>query len=921
MASETVIINLRDNMSKKLESITNATNKLITRLERLHQVTNFANVGQSFTPFRNTITATTRDINWLTFAVNEASKKFNSLGSVANNHVKSVDKSFKTVRKTVDYTRMDINWLANAIREASKTMGTFGKNTNDTIKGADRQFVSLERIIDNIRDDFKWLAHSINEATKAIRGLAKANGNLANTTQRVTQNAVRGFNNSTNAANKTKKSIDSVTVSTNRARKATGMFSSTMFMSLNRGIQLYGRLRMGVLGYVSALVGSKVFTLSDKLTNISSKAKIANEPHTQGMTVEQIRVSNKQFEDDIFNSAQRIGTSFLEYGDFVTKLAIRTGDAFSGNDELLAFTETLNKMYAIAGTEAQEAAAANLQLSQALGSGRLMGDEFRSISEQAPLMLQALADYFDVSVGEVKKLASDGLITTEVMKQAMFNVKEEVERKFNEMPLTFARIFALIGNSWIKAFQPVFITLRQMANSKEFLSFMDGLAKASAYVANVMLKVFGLFGSVAKFIVKYWSILVPILSAILVPLAMHKTLMLGIATATKIATVVKSTFNFMLNLTRLAYLGLTNQIGAAIFSQQLFNTTLYACPLTWIVIAIFAVISALYIAVAAWNYFTGSAISATGIVVGAFSALGAFVANLFIGLWKVIAWFAEGLVYVFQNPVYAIQSLAFGLIISMLDAIGKLAEGWDDVWTNIFNGFVTIVNGILDGWNWLVDKLGSVGEAAGLTKANKFNHTVSIASDIENYKTDLQTKFDAIPKPAKTFVMPNTDFISVNDAWSKGYNWGDDVSKNLSLENLFSGGEISKHFNDLKKNLGIENADIGAGTVGDKNNYLDPNAAANAKKLGQIANNTADTAKNTSSDNDKDFEFLRQAAERTAINRFTTKDIKVEISNQNNISSDYDAKRFSEIVIKDLINAFKSGATNSANGSYMKLGG
>ncbi|MBS5835214.1 MAG: tape measure protein [Neisseria sp.] len=116
--------------------------------------------------------------------------------------------------------------------------------------------------------------------------------------------------------------------------------------------------------------------------------------------------------------------------------------------EILTFTEATNNAMAIGGVQAQQQAAALMQLSQALGSGVLQGDEFKSIAEAAPILLDTIAEYMGKSRAEIKKLGSEGQLTADVIFKAISGASEKFGEQAAKMPMTMGQALTVFSNNW-----------------------------------------------------------------------------------------------------------------------------------------------------------------------------------------------------------------------------------------------------------------------------------------------------------------------------------------------------------------------------------------------------------------------------------------------------------------------------------------
>ncbi len=317
----------------------------------------------------------------------------------------------------------------------------------------------------------------------------------------------------------------------------------------------------------------------------------------------------------------------------VSKLGTMAGNAFNSSQEIVAFAEQLNKQMAISGTTTQEGQAAMLQLTQAMASGVLRGEELNSVMEQTPMIAQTIADYLGVTTGEMRNLASNGEITAEIVKNAMFWAADETNRKFEQMPMTWAQVWQSFQNTATMALQPVLNGINWLANNIDIVAPL----------------VLGLAGAFAVFLIAAnW---------------------VNICTA---ATTLLANVQAM---------------AAAVMA------TSWGLPL----IIIVALIGVFFAAVAAVNHFAGTSVSAVGIIVGAFAAMFAFIYNtVIVNLYNGFALFANFIANVFNNPVAAVKVLFYDMAATVLGYISNIAHAIENLINAIPGVQVSITSG-LDG--------------------------------------------------------------------------------------------------------------------------------------------------------------------------------------------------------------------------------
>jgi len=608
----------------------------------------------------------------------------------------------------------------------------------------------------------------------------------------------------------------------------------------------------GLLGKVGALVGAylslqglgKVIEISDELTNTKARVQLL----VEDMPVIPDQLAKVDFglgdmsdielaQQLIHDAAQRSFSSFKDTADMVSRIGTNARDSFSNLSEVVAFTELVQKQFGIAGASAVEASNATIQLSQALASGVLRGDELNSIFEQAPNLISTIADYMGEPLGAIRDLAADGMITADIVKNAMFAASDDINKKFDSMPVTWSQMWTYFQNEALRAFGPVLQKINEIANSERFKTFAASATQALYVIAGVIDIVMNAFASTGAFIYDNWQWIGPIIlgvgSALLI--------LAGYLAIVKAAIVMKT---------------------AAVWA---WNAALAANPIVWIVIAIIALVAIIYLAVAAINHFTGSSISATGIVAGAFMVLGSAIYNVIAYMWNMWASYVEFFVNVWKNPMYSVRRLFYNLATNVLDVIISMTRGWDGFATSFVNAIIDAVNKAIQAWNWFIDKLpDGVSKTIGLKAGTEYSHRESITSDIENLKGALG---DWVGEPPDDYwEAPKMEMKSLGEAWDTGYNWGDNL--------LDSAKGQGANTDALMKSV---NDSLGLGDKLDKGNEAGKKTADNTKK-------TADGVKMMN----EDLKYLRDIAEREAINRYTTAEIKIDARSQNHINNEMD---------------------------------
>ncbi len=550
--------------------------------------------------------------------------------------------------------------------------------------------------------------------------------------------------------------------------------------------------------------------------------------------------TTEQLQSKIMAAANRSRASYQDMADSVAKLNLLASDAFKSNDEAIAFAEQLNKMFVVSGTSSQEASAAMYQLNQAMASGRLQGDEFRSIIENAPMLANAIAKSMGKSRAELKELSSEGAITADVIKKAMADCADDVNAQFDNMPMTFGQAMNLIQNGAAAKFQAVANAFSGMINSNDLQVITDTIGGALTVAAYVAIGAIKGLSAVLVFLRDnmYW--LKPLFIAGAIAIGAYTTALI----ANKVATFAAAVAAKISTLAKLAHVAATGgEISAtlaATAAQQGLNAALWACPITWIVIAVLLLIATLYAAIGAMNHFAGTSISATGVVVGTFFALGASIWNIIAFLWNIFAAIAEFFVNVWNHPVYAVKSMIGNMVKNVLNIFKSFLSGVDDVATGLANAFISAVNMAIEGINWLLEALDSI-PFIDVGRVDKLGKMDSIVSTLDDWGAGIDDWVGEAPDDY--WKAPTMDMMNVGEAYNNGYSAGQD------LENWIG---------NLGNNLGID-------TMADEMKGMASAAGAPNVKGGKL-----DKIGGEVELSDEDLKMLKDIASTKFVNKFTT---------------------------------------------------
>lgn len=624
-----------------------------------------------------------------------------------------------------------------------------------------------------------------------------------------------------------------------------GRFNQEISAGTQQANELTNTIKRAVAAYISIQSVGKALNISDELVQTTSRLNMMNDGVQT--TAELVNM--------VYAAAQDARGSFGQMADVVARFGNNAKDAFSSSEEVVAFADLIQKQMTIAGASTQEAANAELQLSQALGSGVLRGDELNSIFEQAPNLIQNIADYLDVPIGKIREMAADGELSADVVKAAIFSAADDINSKFNEMPMTWGQIWQSMQNTALIAFQPVLQRLNDLANSEAFQTFIQGAIEAMATLANILLNIFELVGTVGGFIADNWSVISPIIYGVIAALAVYAAY-LGIVKGIEIASAAATAIHSVAMSAKIGVMAaLTGQTMAATAAQMGYNGALYACPVVWIIVLIIALIAVIMAVCSAIAKMTGIANSGFGVITGGvnvviqfFKNLGLTVANIALGIGNAIAALASNMMTAFHNAICSVQSWFYNLLSTAL----------------------SVIEGICSALN----KLPFVEfDYSGISSAA--DDYAAKASEAAGNKEDYQSISDAFNEGFTTFDAFQDGWAS--DAFNAGAAWGDGIAdkvSNFSLSDVFGQtdipnvGNYTSGFNDAIANSG----------VGDS--------------IGNIDDNTG-KIKDSLDVTEEDLKYLRDIAEQEAINRFTTAEINVDMSGmQNTVNSGDDIDGF-----------------------------
>lgn len=629
-----------------------------------------------------------------------------------------------------------------------------------------------------------------------------------------------GLNSARNGLAQVEVAMEDVTRSIRQAQEEQERYGETVRRSEGDVGNLASKVGKLVATYATAQTAKAALDYSDELANTTARLSLMAR---EGENVSDIN-------EKIYASANRARSAYDDTADMVAKLGVLAGNAFGSTDEVIMFAEQLNKNFKISGTETTGIQAAMLQLTQAMASGVLRGEEFNSIMEQAPTVIQTIADYMDVSTGQLKEMAGEGLVTAEVVKAALIGAAEETDAKFNSMTVTFSDVWNVFKNKAGQAMDPVWQRLRQISDSEELMAFATNAGRSIGTVANIIITVFDRTAQLGGFIANNWAMIAPVIGAVLTIMALYNAALIVNNTIQAVSNMLKT----VAAVQAVAHGSATAAEAAATTgltaSQMAFNAALYACPLTLILVIIIAIIAAIFLAIAAINKATGSSISATGVIAGALAWVGTFLYNNFLSLLDLVL----GVINMVANQFISFANFLANV---MVDPVGAIIHLFGDMGDGVLGILETIASAI--------DKIfgSNLSDAVSGWRSSLSTKVDDLAEKYGNGK--YEKKIENIDLSSSTFGLERRD---LTDAYNAGYSWGEGLGDKFNLDGLTG--------------------------IGGTGNGLDYDALLS--KVGDIGDNTKDI-KNSVDVSEEDLKYLKELAERETINRFTTAEITVEM--------------------------------------------
>lgn len=675
-----------------------------------------------------------------------------------------IGESLKTAIEIQDKVTAPIKSMYNAMNiliSSFERMQNIPGNLVDTksIAAARSELSNVKTVLSGAEKGAKKLNTASTSAGNAVKTIGQSSANISRVSSSMNSavNSTKRFSTATTQSTQGLRGL--VTSLTNVKSKivsatTTGVSKFKQLATSMKESSSSGNSLVGVLGKVAAAVGSvmgvkQIIGLSDTMSQTKARLDLMND----GLQ------STKELQDRIFDSAQKSRGSYQDTADLVSKLGLNAKDAFENTAQIVDFAEQVNKQFVISGASAEETKNATLQLTQALSSGVLRGDELRSIFEQAPTLIQSIANYMGVPIGRIRDMAAEGQITAETVKNALLECADETNAKFASMPLTFSQLWTNFKNRAMQAFQPVLEKINELANNGRLEEYIGKIAEAMATVSDVIMNVItwvldhqdivkaafiGLSVAIGAMTVAMWAFNIasyanPVIWIVLAIIAVIALLVAGIVLVVEHWNEIKDAASACWKGVKSAWGNVTD------FFKGIWDKIVSGATGLWnSIVSIFTTIKNFFVSI--WNSMYTVVSTFWGAIWNTISpivmAIWNLISTIFTVIWTIISTIMQGIFHVISNVWNVIYNAVSGVLISIWNIITSI---WNIIYTAVSGVLSSIWGAVSSIWNSIYNAISGVLSSIFNTVSNIWNNIFSVVRNkvVEIYN-NVKDKFTEI---------------------------------------------------------------------------------------------------------------------------------------------------------------------------------